>query len=224
MSLRRSFVVTLVLLAFSSFACGGDPPDKEIQQAQNAIDQARAAGADRYAVEEYTAAVDALKNAHAAVDQRDYRLALNDALDSKERAENAAKLAVDGKAAARSAAEKALTAANAAVTAADTKVKAAVTAHLAARDAGRRPRCARRGSNARARSAHGDHGWGLLRGVECCVCGDAVSQGCNRQARGTDRFHTSSPIRNPIEKFATRISPLRSADFARVSDGCLTPI
>jgi hypothetical protein len=129
MSLRRSFVVTLVLLAFSSFACGGDPPDKEIQQAQNAIDQARAAGADRYAVEEYSAAVDALKNAHAAVDQRDYRLALNDALDSKERAENSAKLAVDGKAAARSAAEKALTAANAAVTAADTKVKAAVTAH-----------------------------------------------------------------------------------------------
>jgi hypothetical protein len=133
MSLRRSFVVTLVLLAFSSFACGGDPPDKEIQQAQNAIDQARAAGADRYAVEEYSAAVDALKNAHAAVDQRDYRLALNDALDSKERAENSAKLAVDGKAAARSAAEKALTAANAAVTAADTKVKAAVTAHLATR-------------------------------------------------------------------------------------------
>ena len=133
MSLRRSFVVTLVLLAFSSFACGGDPPDKEIQQAQNAIDQARAAGADRYAVEEYSAAVDALKNAHAAVDQRDYRLALNDALDSKERAENSAKLAVDGKAAARSAAEKALTAANAAVTAADAKVKSAVTAHPAAR-------------------------------------------------------------------------------------------
>jgi hypothetical protein len=133
MSLRRSIVVTLVLLAFSSFACGGDPPDKEIQQAQNAIDQARAAGADRYAVEEYTAAVDALKNAHAAVDQRDYRLALNDALDSKERAENSAKLAVDGKVAARSAAEKALIAASAAVTAADAKVKAAGTGHLPAR-------------------------------------------------------------------------------------------
>ena len=125
MSFRRSFVVTLVLLTFSSFACGGDPPDKEMQQAQNAIDQARAAGADRYAVEEYSAAVDALKNARAAVDQRDYRLALNDALDSKERAENSARLAVDGKAAAKSAADKALTAANAAVAAADAKVKAA---------------------------------------------------------------------------------------------------
>jgi hypothetical protein len=133
MSLRRSVVSTLVLLAFSSFACGGDPPDKEMQQAQNAIDQARAAGADRYAVEEYTAAVDALKNAHTAVDQRDYRLALNDALDSKERAENSAKLAVEGKAAARSAADKALIAANASVNAAEAKVKAANAAHVSAR-------------------------------------------------------------------------------------------
>ena len=133
MSLRRAFVVTLVLFALSSFACGGDPPEKEIQQAQNAIDQARAAGADRYAVEEYAAAVEALKNAHTAVDQRDYRLALNDALDSKERAENAATLAIDGKAAARSAADKALAGATAAVTAADTRMKAATAAHVAAR-------------------------------------------------------------------------------------------
>jgi hypothetical protein len=131
MWLRRSFVVTLVLLVFSSVACGGDPPDKEMQQAQTAIDQARAAGADRYAVEEFNAAVEALKNAHAAVDQRDYRLALNDALDSKERADNSAKLAVEGRAAAKSAADKALTAANGAVTAADARLKAATTAKAA---------------------------------------------------------------------------------------------
>jgi len=128
MSFRRSFVVTLVLLTFSSVACGGDPPDKEMQQAQTAIDQARAAGADRYAVEEVNAAVEALKNAHAAVDQRDYRLALNDALDSKERADNSAKLAIDGKAAAKSAAEKALTAATGAVNAAEARLKTATTA------------------------------------------------------------------------------------------------
>jgi hypothetical protein len=131
MSFRRSFVVTLVLLTLSSVACGGDPPDKEMQQAQTAIDQARAAGADRYAVEEFNAAVEALKNAHVAVDQRDYRLALNDALDSKERADNSAKLAIEGKAAAKSAADKALTAANGAVTAADARLKAATTAKAA---------------------------------------------------------------------------------------------
>jgi len=133
MSLRSSIVVTVVVLALSSFACGGNPPEKEIQQATNAIEAAKAAGADRYAVEEYTAAVEALKDANAAVEQRDYRLALNDALDSRERAENAAKLAVDGKAAARSAAERALNAANAALAAADPKVKAAANGHLAAR-------------------------------------------------------------------------------------------
>jgi hypothetical protein len=133
MSLRRSFVVTLVLFVFSSFACGGDPPDKEIQQAQNAVDQARAAGADRYAVEEYSAAVEALKNAHTAVEQRDYRLALNDALDSKERAENAARLAIDGRAAARSAADKAMTQATTAINAAETRIKTATAAHVAAR-------------------------------------------------------------------------------------------
>ena len=75
-------------------ACG-DPPDKEMQQAQGAIDAARAAGADQYARDEFTAAEDALKRAHEAVDQRDYRQALNNALDARERAQTAAKEAVN---------------------------------------------------------------------------------------------------------------------------------
>ena len=41
----------LVGLALVSIACGGEPPDKEIQQAQGALDAARAAGADRYAAD-----------------------------------------------------------------------------------------------------------------------------------------------------------------------------
>ena len=62
-----------------------------MQQAQGAIDAARAAGADRYAQRRvHSAAQDALKNAQDAVAQRDYRLALNYALDSRERAQNAA--------------------------------------------------------------------------------------------------------------------------------------
>ena len=133
MSLRASLLVTIVLLAFTSLGCGGDPPDKEIQQAQSAIDTARAAGADKYAAEEYAAAVTALANAKAAVEQRDYRLALNGALDSRERAENAAAQAAEGQAAARTAAERALAAATAAVSAGYAKVKAAGTAHLPAR-------------------------------------------------------------------------------------------
>jgi hypothetical protein len=130
MSLARAFLLPLVAaLAIAAAACGGEPPDKEIQQAQGALDAARAAGADRYAVEEFTAAEDALKRAHDAVAQRDYRLALNNALDSRERAQDAAKQAADGKAAARVAADHALSAAVEALTAARNALKAAEASH-----------------------------------------------------------------------------------------------
>ncbi len=77
-----------------------------MDQAQGAIDAARAAGAEQYAGDEYTAAVDALKRAHDAVGQSDYRLALNNALDSRERAQNAARQAADGKAQVRAEVER----------------------------------------------------------------------------------------------------------------------
>ena len=80
----------LVLLA----ACG-TPPHKEIDQAQGAIDAARAAGADRLAPEEFTAATTSLTQANQAVEQRDYRLALNHALESREHAQNAARAAAE---------------------------------------------------------------------------------------------------------------------------------
>jgi hypothetical protein len=107
-----------------SFACGGDPPDKEMQQAQGAIDSARAAGADRYATAEYTAAQESLKKAQDAVAQRDYRLALNYALDSSERAQNSAREAADHKATARGDAQRALGSATVALAEAKAKLRA----------------------------------------------------------------------------------------------------
>jgi hypothetical protein len=83
-------MLALVLLA----ACGS-PPNKEMDQAQGAIDAARAAGADRYATEEFTAAQRSLTLATQAVDQRDYRLALNHAIESREHAQAAAKGAAE---------------------------------------------------------------------------------------------------------------------------------
>ena len=88
--LRASALALLLLLT----ACG-TPPHKEIDQAQGAIDAAKAAGADRYATEELTAATTSLTAATQAVDQRDYRLALNHALESRERAQNAARIAAE---------------------------------------------------------------------------------------------------------------------------------
>ena len=86
----RACLLALVLLA----ACG-TPPHKEIDQAQGAIDAARAAGADRYAGDEFTAATNSLTLANKAVEERDYRLALNHALESREHAQNAARVAAE---------------------------------------------------------------------------------------------------------------------------------
>jgi hypothetical protein len=105
---RVPAVVVLVLFACLFISACGDPPTREMDQAQGAIDAARAARADRYATEEYDAAVTALARANEAVAQRDYRLALNHALDARERAQDAAKKAVDQQATLRSGAERRL--------------------------------------------------------------------------------------------------------------------
>ena len=131
-STHRLFLSLAVLAAVTSAACG-DPPDKEMQQAQGAIDAARAAGADQYAREEFTAAEVALKRSHEAVDQRDYRQALNTALDARERAQAAAKESVNMKAIARADATKALAEADAALHDSRAKLKAAETARVAVR-------------------------------------------------------------------------------------------
>jgi len=106
--MRRSAALLCALLL--CVACS-EPPQKEIDRAQGAIDAARAAGAERYASEEFAAATTALQQAHDAVAQRDYRTALSRALTAHERAQEAARQAADGKARARADAEVSLTAA-----------------------------------------------------------------------------------------------------------------
>jgi hypothetical protein len=120
---RQSTWLLIVVLLFTSVSCGGEPPDKELQQAQGAIDAARAVGADQYAHEEFVAAQQALQHSNEAVAQRDYRLALNHALDSRERAQNAAKMAADGKAAARVDADRAISSAADALASLRTAIK-----------------------------------------------------------------------------------------------------
>ena len=129
---RRVLAALVLGVSLVTLGCG-DPPEKEMQQAQGAIDAARAAGADRYAQDEFAAAQTALKKAHDAVADRDYRLALNHALDSREQAQNAAKDAADHKAAVRTDADRAVNAAMAALNDAHTKLKAAETARVPVR-------------------------------------------------------------------------------------------
>ena len=104
--MRPRCALLLPLLVFVA-ACS-EPPQKEIDRAQGGIDAARAAGAELYAKEAFAAATGALQQSHDAVAQRDYRLALTRALDANDRAQEAARGAADGKAHARSEAERAM--------------------------------------------------------------------------------------------------------------------
>jgi hypothetical protein len=113
-----------LLVALLASACA-EPPNKEMDQAQGAIDAARAAGADRYATATYTAATDALKNANEAVAIRDYRLALNHALESREQAQNAAREAAEARARRRSEVEREMTAIAGLLAQANTRLEAA---------------------------------------------------------------------------------------------------
>jgi len=95
--MTRWLLPACLAAALFTAACD-EPPNKEMDQAQGAIDAARAAGAAQYAATEYKAAVDALAQSGQAATTRDYRLALNNALDSFQRAQNAAREAADTKA------------------------------------------------------------------------------------------------------------------------------
>ncbi len=140
-----------LVMAVLAVACG-EPPEKEMHQAQGAIDAARAAGAREYAAQEYTAAVDALKRANDAAGQHDYRLALNNALDSRERAQNAAREAADHKAQARGEVERTLAQLTLSLSQAQTRLEAAQTARVPTR-ALRQPRETLAAANAAVQKA-----------------------------------------------------------------------
>jgi hypothetical protein len=129
MTSSRWSLTVAALFMFLAAACG-DPPNKEIDQAQGAIEAAKAAGAERYAPSELKEARTALDRAQEAVRQRDYRLALNHALDSREQAQNAAKQAADQKAIVRGAAEGALATVTATLADAKTRLGEAEAARV----------------------------------------------------------------------------------------------
>ena len=123
---RRLALITTILFSVNC----AEPPNKEMNQAQGAIDAARAAGADKFAAAEFAAAQDALKKSEEAVAAGDYRQALSHALDGRERAQNAAKLAVDGRADARGQAERAIAEVATLLSRAQTQLKDADVARL----------------------------------------------------------------------------------------------
>ena len=124
------------LLAFLLLAVAGcsEPPQKEIDRAQAAVDLARTSGAETYAAEEYAAAAAGVQKARAAVEQRDYRQALSYAIDSRQRAQNAVRQAADGKAKARTATDATMRAVTTQVSQLETRLKSAETARVPAKE------------------------------------------------------------------------------------------
>lgn len=102
----RRFALVCAALALT-LACSG-PPAKERHQADDAIAAARAAGAETYAPDDLRAAEAALQKYDAAVAQRDYRQALDAAIDARDRGYAAAKLAQTTRDAARRDADRAV--------------------------------------------------------------------------------------------------------------------
>ena len=136
-----------IAIVVSTIACAA-PPHKEIDQAQGAIDAARAAGAERYAPTELAAANQALKQANDAVTGRDYRLALNYALESREEAQNAARTAADSRAKLRGNVERSIAEAKAVID--------QTRARLDSPDGAQIPRGTRRTAQQRLKQLDGD--------------------------------------------------------------------
>ena len=106
-------------------ACSDGPPDKERHRAEGAVQAARAAGAEVYAPAEVEDAQAALSKYDASVAQHDYRQALNNALEARDRAYEAAKQAGNQKAELRSRADRLLVDVQALVGVATTRLTAA---------------------------------------------------------------------------------------------------
>lgn len=128
-----------------TLACS-EPPTKEFHQAEGALAAARAADAAIYAPDQLKAAEEALQKYDAAVAQRDYRGALNDALDARDLAYAAAKQASDEKAAARGHAEKLVAQLDALTKTATARLSGRVGPHLS-RPAAERVRAALRAAS-----------------------------------------------------------------------------
>jgi hypothetical protein len=119
-----------------------------MDQAQGAIDAARAAGAEQYAATEFTAATQALKQSNEAVEARDYRLALNYALESREQAQNAARTAADNRAKLRGDVERSIAEAKSLIEQARARIEGPSGAQI--------PRATRRTAQQRLKQLEGE--------------------------------------------------------------------
>ncbi|MEQ1896490.1 MAG: hypothetical protein ABL971_03770 [Vicinamibacterales bacterium] len=133
---RFGCAVAAVLVCVATVACG-TPPTKEMDLARQAIEAARSAQAERYAPAELAAARTAIDKSAAAALNRDFKLALNHALDSHERAKTASSAATGAHRARRERLDASLSNVASTLASARTTVGAAARVRSSRRAAGR---------------------------------------------------------------------------------------
>ena len=101
----RVVVPVLIMVSLLTFACAS-PPEAEKKTADTAVRAATAAGADKYAPNEFSAMTAAVKKAESEMSNKAYKEAKASYEAVKNLAEKAAMAAVAGKAAAKAEAEK----------------------------------------------------------------------------------------------------------------------
>jgi len=109
--LKRTLPVALLLV---SLAACEEPPLKEIDSAEAALNRAKEGGADRFAADRFKEAQAALATAKEKLESKDYRSALSAAADAGEKSNAALQAAEAARTLAKSAAETALVEAEAA--------------------------------------------------------------------------------------------------------------
>ncbi len=97
--------LAMVVLGVAALVACDQPPAKEIAAAEAALEQARQAGADRYAAERFKESEAALQEAQRKVQEKDYRGALSSASDAAAKARGAVQAAAAARTVAKSAAE-----------------------------------------------------------------------------------------------------------------------
>jgi len=183
-----------IVLSFASLTACSTAPQKEMDLAQGALDAARAAGAEQYAPREMTAATAALQQAHEAIAQRDFRLALTRALDAHDRALEAARAAAEGQVRARAETDAAITAARTTVQTLARRLELPDAAKLPKRDvdAARAALTAAQGDVQRAGSAVGAADYA---GARKAVAG--ISVRIAAQLAALDGAAAKKPVRPP---------------------------
>ena len=133
---RFGRAMAALVVSIVAVACG-TPPTKEMDLARQAIGAARSVRAEQYAPTELAAAQTAIDKSTAAVSNRDFKLALNHALDSHERAKTASSVATGAHRERRARLDASLSRVTATLASARTTVAAAARVRANRRVAGR---------------------------------------------------------------------------------------